>query len=198
MLYLLILALGWSWHLVVLAQYGTLMPPELIGFRGDGSPLTPYLQSIGRREWYHLWLYFLCICPLFVLYIGWLLRILLPGKGGVASKIFSSRATRDLVLLNLSTIFGVLLFSLVNMTNGYWTMRHIMPIYPVIYITLGTIVSGMWHRGGVEDKAALAVLLFFNTAFMGASTFVTMQHIDTLRPVPAILLWIPGMRTLFF
>lgn len=195
--FLAILALGFLWWFYIFMQFGSLVPTEFMGISGPRFE-SPYLKSISRRQWYYPWVIFLSLCPLAILYIvGGLAHIgkLFHGKTG----IFSSRPDVSLLfIISLASLACVVLFNIANaFTNGYWIMRHNMPMFPIIYITLGYIVSALLDKKNEIVTAYLVMLLFITGVFMSMSSFLTLSNITQLRPIPSILFWIPGLKSLF-
>jgi 4-amino-4-deoxy-L-arabinose transferase-like glycosyltransferase len=199
MIFLSILLAGFAWWLYVLFIYGSLIPHDFIGYKDGKIFSTPYLKSISNRTWYDLWIYFAAICPLFFVYLaaagGYIMkRLKAPG-----SFFVDSADTRILVIMNGAVIACVAVFSVINaFSNGYWVMRHILPIYPIIYITIGCIVSRLFARKDKILNAYLLVLIVINMFFMSTSTILTMLNPAGLKPLPALYFWIPGLSTSYF
>jgi uncharacterized membrane protein SirB2 len=184
------LSFGFSWWLYMYARFGSLIPP---GFGGDNlnHHVTPYLKSISKRQWYDLWIYFLAICPLFLFYLAsaakalsnWIQkRRMLPAL---------SDRTRSLIAVNAGIWAFVLVFSLINaQTNGYWVFRHIMPVFPIIYISLGVICSRILDRDKEMINSFLIACMIFTLVTMISSTAVSGLEVRNLKPVPVALYWL--------
>lgn len=194
-----IIAIGFSWHLYIAARFGSLLPVEFVG----NNPLqhaftSPYLKIISKRQWFHVWFYFLCICPLFILYLGAAIRcfVSLVKKKQWLSTL--STKTTNLLLINVSLITCVILFNIINLfTNGYWILRHNMPFFPAVYMTLGVISSTLIDRGNKRLNSFLLTIIFVTIVSMSASSFITVLNQTSLRPVPPIFFWVPGFEPYF-
>jgi len=184
------ISFGFVWWLYIYARFGSIIPP---GFGGDdiNRHVTPYLKSISKRQWYYLWIYFLAICPLFLLYLGAVVKALIDIiKGKRMLPSFSNR-TRSLFAANAGIWAFVLVFSLINsQTNGYWVFRHIMPVFPIIYISLGVICSRILDRNQEMTNAFLFACVLFTLVAMISSTAVTGLEVRNLKPIPVSLYWL--------
>jgi len=193
--YLAILAAGLLWWARVAVLYGTPLPADFVGLRPGREFTTTYLQQIGRRRWYDIWIYFLAICPLFALYLGALASRGIALARGLAG---TGAAQRLLVGLNAGVILAAAVASVANAyANGYWVPRHVMPVFPVIYITLGAILAAIFRRGDRALNIYLGGALFLTLFFMSASTFISMRATESLRTIPAGLFW-TGLEGLFY
>lgn len=185
-----ILSFGFVWWFYIYLRFGSIIPP---GFGGEEIEphVTPYLKSISKRHWYDLWIYFLAICPLFLIYLGAIVkkffdmigrRMMLPA---IPDKI------RTLVAANLGIGIFVLTFSLINsQTNGYWVFRHIMPVFPIIYISLGVICSKILNGDREVINSFLIACIFITLVTMVSSTAVTGLEVRNLKPIPVSLYWL--------
>ena len=181
---------GFVWWLYVYMYYGSLIPP---GFGEDNinQHVTPYLISISKRNWYDLWIYFLAICPLFLFYLGAAARALFKRIGRRQLLHNTSDSTRSLVAANFGIWIFVLVFSLINsQTNGYWVFRHIMPVFPIIYISLGVICSRMLDKNQEVISSFLLVSVLFTLVTMISSTAITGLEVRNLKPIPVSLYWL--------
>ena len=195
--FLAILTLGFLWWLYILAQFGSLTPTEFLGVSGHRFE-SPYLKSISMRHWYYPWAIFIILCPMAILYfIGGLAHTVkvFHGRTGILS---SRPDVSMLFIINLASLACVIVFNIANaFTNGYWIMRHNMPMFPIIYITIGCISSTILDKKNEIVSAYLAMILFITVVSMSMSSFLTLSNIAQLRPIPAILFWIPGIKSLF-
>jgi len=107
------ISFGFVWWLYIYLRFGSIIPP---GFGGEeiNRHVTTYLNSISKRQWYDLWIYFLAICPLFLIYLV-----------GIGKKVFDligrrrmfpaiSNEIRSLIAANAGIWIFVLIFSLIN------------------------------------------------------------------------------------
>lgn len=195
LVFLAILAAGLLWWAAVAVRYGTPLPADFVGQRPGTWFTPPYLQQIGRRRWFDIWIYFLGICPLFALYLGALAR-----RGSALVRGFASvgPAQRLIVGMNAGVILATAVVSVANaLGNGYWVLRHVMPVFPVIYITLGAILAALFRRGDRALNIYLGGALFLTIIFMSASTFLSIRYAASLRTFPAGLFW-AGLDRLFY
>ena len=184
------ISFGFVWWLYIYLRFGSIIPP---GFGGEeiNRHVTTYLNSISKRQWYDLWIYFLAICPLFLIYLA-----------GIGKKVFDligrrrmfpaiSNEIRSLIAANAGIWIFVLIFSLINsQTNGYWVFRHIMPVFPIIYISLGAICSRILDRDQELINSFLIACIFFTLVTMISSTAVTGLEVRNLKPIPVSLYWL--------
>lgn len=181
--------LGFIWWIYVFLKFGSLMPP---GFSyGVTSPsVTPYLKSIAKRNWYDLWIYFLAICPLFAIYLYGAGKVFFEiAKGRLALHDYLKR-TRLLIVANLGVWIFVLMFSFINIqTNGFWMFRHIMPVFPFIYISIGVICSQLLDQNQEMVNSFLVPYICFTIVTMAASTALTGIEVHNLKPIPVLLYW---------
>lgn len=197
-IFCLILLAGFLWWGYVFWTYGSLMPAEFMGHQAGKMFSSPYLRSILERNWYDVWFYFAAICPLFFVYLG-------GGMNYIVSrfqKLLPSKSNRQslaiLAAINISMIISTVLFSIINAhSNGYWTMRHMFPIYPVIYVTIGAAMSYMFSRRDKIMNAYLFVYVFLNLVCMSSSMVITVLNRAGLKAIPVLYLWIPGLREYF-
>ena len=193
--FLALLAAGLLWWAAVAVRYGTPLPADFVGVRPDREFSTAYLRQVGKRQWYDIWVYFLAICPLFALYLGTLANRGVALARGLAG---AGPAQRLLVGLNAGVLFAAAVASVANAyANGYWVLRHVMPVFPVIYLTLGAVVAALVRRGDRALNLYLGVALFLTLFFMSASTFLSMRAAASLRTIPAGLFW-SGLERLFY
>ena len=88
-------------------------------------------------------------------------------------------------------LLAVILFSFVNaLTNGYWILRHIMPIFPIIYITIGWLISNLCDRGNRVFNAYLIPFVLMTLIIMISSTFATTANVRNLKVIPILLFWV--------
>jgi 4-amino-4-deoxy-L-arabinose transferase-like glycosyltransferase len=197
-IFLLITSLGFLWWITILIRFGSLVPAEFVGIGKKGFT-TPYLDSINKRQWYHVWLYFLCICPVFALYIVVGVRRLFQILFGKIAYFELEQQERNIFIINLSSIGCVIAFNVANaFTNGFWIMRHYMPFFPIIYITTSWFLVELLERRNRATFSYLLVLLFITFVSMSVSTFLTILNITQLRPIPPIFFWVPKWQSLFF
>ena len=183
------IALGFSWWHYVFIKFGSMMPP---GFSyGVTSPsVTPYLKSISKRNWYDLWIYFLAICPLFAIYLYGAGKALFEAVGSRRTVPAISNEIRSLVAANTGIWVFVLIFSLINsQTNGFWMFRHIMPVFPFIYISIGVICSRLLDQNEELVNSFLVTYIIFTIVTMAASTAITGLEVRNLKPIPVLLYW---------
>jgi len=183
-------SLGFVWWLYVYERFGSLMPP---GFNGENlnQHVTPYLKSISKRQWYDLWIYFMAICPLFLVYIGGAAKSLYDWMRKGRIFLDKSNNTRPLISANVGIWTFVLVFSLINSrTNGYWVFRHIMPVFPIIYISLGVICSRMLDKNQELIASFLLVFVLLSLVTMTSSTAITGIEFQNLKPIPISLFWL--------
>ena len=188
--YLGTISCGFLWWLYIYVRFGSIIPP---GFGGGSlnNHVTPYLNSISKRQWFDLWIYFLAICPLFLLYLGAVFKTLFDIIDRRKLLPVFTKRTRILIAANAGAWTFVFLFTLINsQTNGYWVFRHIMPAFPIIYITLGVICSRILDRNRETANAFLIVCVLFTLMAMISSTAVTGLKIDNLKPIPISLYWL--------
>ena len=189
------LAGGFAWWVFLLVAFGSLTPPELD--QSLDHAISPYLQTLAEREWYHLWIYFLAMCPLFAIYVTGLAGRLWEQLGHPSTHHEFPRERRILLAANLGTLAVVVLFGIINeMRGAYWAFRHIMPTFPIIYISIGCFVTTMLARCNRVSKALLVALTVLTLVTMSASTYATGQKITNLKPIPQPLLWL-GFDSLF-
>jgi len=181
--------LGFTWWIYVVFKFGSLMPP---GFSyGVLSPsVTPYLKSIAKRNWYDLWVYFLAICPLFTIYLCGACKVLFEiAKARFTLHHYLDKA-RLLILANLGIWIFVLMFSFINIqTNGFWMFRHILPVFPFIYISIGVICSRLLDQNQEMVNSFLVTFICFTVVSMAASTAITGIEARNLKPIPILLYW---------
>ncbi len=183
------IAFGFSWWLYVFIKFGSMMPP---GFSyGVASPsVTPYLKSISQRNWYDLWIYFIAICPLFGIYLYGLGKGAIELAIGRRTSVGEEDSTRLILVANLGIWIFVLLFSFINaQTNGFWMFRHIMPVFPFVYISIGVICSRLLDRKQAMANSFLVAFIFFTFVTMAASTALTGIETRNLKPIPISLYW---------
>ena len=184
------LLFGFSWWLYILLRFGNLAPPEFTGGPSTAN-LTPYLKTISERGWYDIWIYFLAICPLFIVYIWGIGKYLVEFVKNCKDYFHWPNDTRILFAASAGMLIAVFLFSLINaFTNGYWIFRHSMPLFPFIYITIGWLVSGLLDRGNRVFNAYLIPFVLFTIVIMTSSTFASMANIQNLKPIPILLFWL--------
>ncbi|CAB1059579.1 hypothetical protein D1BOALGB6SA_4341 [Olavius sp. associated proteobacterium Delta 1] len=184
------LSFGFSWWLYMYARFGSLIPP---GFGGDNinHHVTPYLKSISKRQWYDLWIYFLAICPLFLFYLGGVSKTLYDCIGRRRTLPAISDRTRSLIAVNAGIWAFVLVISLINsQTNGYWVFRHIMPVFPIIYISLGVICSRILDRDHATINSLLIAFVLLTLVTMISSTAITGLENRNVKPIPVSLYWL--------
>lgn len=184
------ISFGFVWWLYIYVRFGSIIPPGFGGGDVNGH-VTAYLNSISKRQWFDLWIYFLAICPLFLLYLGVVVNALFDIiKRRKMLPVFTKR-TRVLIAANAGTWAFVFLFNLINsQTNGYWVFRHIMPVFPIIYISLGVICSRILDRNQQMTNAFLIVSVFFTLVAMISSNTVTGLEVRNLKPIPVLLYWL--------
>lgn len=195
-----IVLFGFSWWAYIFIKFGTLMPVEFVG-KGTPEEIfnSPYLEAISKRKWYHLWIYFLAICPLFLVYIIGTVKYLLQVITRPMSFFSFSLSKQYIVLINAASILCVLIFSLVNSkVHSYWAFRHIMPFFPIVYILLGFFISEIFKKKNKLVNSYLIVFVFFTFVFMSFSTLKTLDIENNLMPIPIILFWVPSLQTLFY
>ena len=183
------IAFGFSWWLYVFLKFGSMMPP---GFSyGVASPsVTPYLKSISHRNWYDLWIYFIAICPLFGIYLYGLGKGAIELAIGRRTSVGEEDSTRLILVANFGIWIFVLLFSFINaQTNGFWMFRHIMPVFPFVYISIGVICSRLLDRKQAMANSFLVAFIFFTFVTMAASTALTGIETRNLKPIPISLFW---------
>jgi 4-amino-4-deoxy-L-arabinose transferase-like glycosyltransferase len=184
------LSFGFVWWLYIYLRFGSIIPP---GFGGDdiNRHVTPYLKSISKRQWYDLWIYFVAICPLFLIYLGGIGKTLFELIGRRRRLPAFPNANRTLIAANSGIWVFVLMFSLINsQTNGYWVFRHIMPVFPFIYISLGVICSRILDRDQEMINSFLIVCVLFTLVTMISSTAVTGLEVRNIKPIPVSLYWL--------
>ncbi|MFQ5673506.1 MAG: ArnT family glycosyltransferase [Nitrospinales bacterium] len=199
-LYAGILALGFGWWVFVFLKYGSLMPAEFVGHvEGRARFTSPYIESVGLRSWYHVWLYFLAICPLFALYLHGAGRAVLKTKKTVRAFYGLPPALGMLIALNTASVLAVLTFNGVNIVGGTndWALRHNLPFLPVVYVTLGYIMTNLFKEENPRRNAGVIVWGFFTLVVMSFSTYNSLMAEGNLRALPALLLWVPGLADLF-
>jgi 4-amino-4-deoxy-L-arabinose transferase-like glycosyltransferase len=182
-------AFGFSWWIYVFLKFGSMLPP---GFSyGVASPsVTPYLKSISQRHWYDLWIYFLAICPLFSLYLFGFGQAVNRMVAGRLKSFDEQHSTLLIIVANIGIWFFVLIFSFINtQTNGFWMFRHIMPVFPFIYISIGVICSRVLDRKEEMANSFLVAFIFFTFVTMAASTALTGLEVRNLKPIPVSLYW---------
>ncbi len=184
------LVFGFAWWIYILLRLGSLTPPEFAAGPSTVN-LTPYLKSISERKWYDIWIYFLAICPLFTVYIWGMGKYLLALTRNAAGYFQWPNSVRLLVTANAGVILAVICFSFINaFTNGYWTLRHIMPIFPLIYITSGCLVSDLLDKGSRVLNAYIIPFVFITVIIMTSSTIATTANVNNLKVVPVLLIWL--------
>lgn len=184
------LSFGFIWWLYIYLRFGSIIPP---GFGGNdiNRHVTPYLNSISKRQWYDLWIYFLAICPLFLIYLVRFGKTLLDAIGRQKILPDFPNGIQTLVAANIGIWAFVLMFSLINsQTNGYWVFRHIMPVFPFIYISLGVICSRILDREQEMINSFLIVCVLFTLVTMISSTAVTGLEVRNMKPIPVLLYWL--------
>ena len=192
--YLAMLIPGFAWWLYVAVRFGTLLPAVFLGNK-PGAPLSPFMQTVSARTWYDIWFYYAGMCPLFLMYLWVVASWLVSGRPAWLESAEGDRGAASLVALNASVILCTVLFSVINsMSNGIWMLRHVLPLFPVIYITLGHVISRLMARRDPGVNAWLATGLLFNLAVM---SFSTMLNLTGIRAIPALFFWIPGLRDWF-
>lgn len=193
--YLAILAAGLLWWAGVAVRYGTPLPADFVGLRPGREFTTRYLEQIGRRQWYDIWIYFLAICPLFALYLG---AVASRGTALVRGLPAAGSAQRLLVGINAGVLLAAVAVSVANaFANGYWILRHVMPVFPVIYITIAAVLAALVRRGDRALNIYLGGAVFITLFFMSASTFMSMRAATSLRAIPALLFW-TGLEGRFY
>lgn len=195
-----ILAMGFAWWVFIFLKYGSLMPTEFIGHvEGQARFTSPYIESAGLRRWYHVWLYFLAICPLFALYLHGAANAVLNMAKTRRTFYGLPPAVRMLAALNAASILAVLIFDFANVMAGTddWALRHNLPFLPVVYVTLGYIMTNLFKKANPGLNAGLIVLSFFTLVVMSFSTYNSIMAEGNLRAIPALLLWVPGLADLF-
>ena len=193
-----ILLAGFFWWLYIFITYGSLMPHDFIGYRDGKVFSTPYLRSLSNRTWFDLWVYFAAICPLFFVYLAAAGHYTIQFMKVPPSFLEDSDNTGIMMTLNAASIACVAAFSVINaISNGYWVMRHIFQIYPMIYITIGCIVSRLMARRDGTLNAYLLVLILATLFFMSASTMISVLNTSGLKAMPAIYFWIPGLNSFY-
>jgi 4-amino-4-deoxy-L-arabinose transferase-like glycosyltransferase len=193
-----ILLVGFVWWLYIFLEFGSLIPPEFIGYRDGKIFSTPYLKSISERKWYDLWLYFAAICPLFFVYLAAIASYISQLARNLNAHLTDPLNVRILVIINGTVITCIVIFSLINAyAHGYWTMRHIFPVYPVIYITIGYVISLLLSKKESRLNAYLLVFIFLNMVFMSFSTILTMLNQAGLKAIPAFYFWVPGLNVFY-
>jgi 4-amino-4-deoxy-L-arabinose transferase-like glycosyltransferase len=199
LLYIGILFTGFAWWFYIIFRLGSLIPHEFFGSSGGQSFTSPYLSSISKRHWYHVWLYFTAICPLFIVYLYGIIKY-------AVSRIRNPEIFRDtpfniriLAAVNISLIVSTFAFNIMNAySNGYWILRHNLPIFPIIYITIAYITRLIFDENNKIINAYFIVFIFLNMVLMSFSTLITMLNQTTLKAVPAIFFWIPGASRFFY
>lgn len=184
------LSLGFVWWLYIYLRFGSIIPP---GFGADdiSGHVTPYLKSIANRQWYDLWIYYVAICPLFLLYLGGIGQTLCGAIVKRRRLAAIPDGIQTLMAANIGLWVFVLMFSLINsQANGYWVFRHIMPVFPFIYISLGVICSRALDREGAMINSFLIVGVLFTLVSMISSTAVTGLEVRNLKPIPVSLYWL--------
>jgi 4-amino-4-deoxy-L-arabinose transferase-like glycosyltransferase len=183
------ISFGFVWWLYFFVRFGSIIPP---GFDGEeiNRHVTPYLNSISKRQWYDLWVYFLAICPLLLIYLGGVGKALFDKVGRRKTLPAVSDRIRSLIAANAGIWVFVLLFSLINsQTNGYWVFRHIMPVFPIIYISIGVIFSQILDRDQETINSFLIALVLLTLVTMISSTTLTGFEVRNLKPIPVSLFW---------
>ena len=183
------ISFGFIWWLYIYMRFGSIIPP---GFGGEdiSRHVTPYLNSISKRQWYDLWIYFLAICPLFLIYLGGVGKTLFDMIGRRRTLPAISDGIRSLIAANAGIWVFVSIFSLINsQNNGYWVFRHIMPVFPIIYISLGVICSRILDRDREMINAFLIACVLFTLVTMISSTAVSGLEARNLKPIPVSLYW---------
>jgi 4-amino-4-deoxy-L-arabinose transferase-like glycosyltransferase len=184
------LSIGFAWWIYIYLRFGSVIPP---GFGGESiiQHVTPYLKSISQRRWYDLWIYFTAICPLFVIYVGSIGKTAFHMLRNRRTLSAISDETRSLIAINAAVWLFVISFSLINsQTNGYWVFRHIMPVFPIIYIALGVICSRILDQDREVTNSILIVGILFTLLTMISSTAVTGLEARNLKPIPVSLYWL--------
>ena len=184
------LVFGFVWWIYILIRFGSLTPSEFI--EGPSTTnLTPYLKGISERGWYDIWIYFLAICPLFIIYVWGIAKHLLRLTGNYRGYYQLPDNVRILLTGNAGMLLAIILFSVINaFTNGYWILRHIMPIFPIIYITIGWLISNLWDRGNRVFNAYLIPFVLMTLIIMISSTFATTANVRNLKVIPILLFWV--------
>ncbi|HID03520.1 MAG TPA: hypothetical protein EYP18_09990, partial [Desulfobacterales bacterium] len=193
-----IIALGFSWWIYIIIRFGTLMPSA---FLGGGINKSKYMISIAKRDWYHIWLYFTCIFPLFVLYLCGICYNIWALAANIKGFFLKSKKDAMMVAINSSSILCVLVFSIINtISNKLWTFRHMMPFFPIVYITVGHITVSLFRKNnGLVNSYILTLVLltFINMCFSSCITLMLM-YTGNLTPFPALFFLIDEFRKFFY
>ena len=189
-------ALGFAWWIYILLRFGSLAPAAFVS-GGSTETLTPYLRALAQREWTDVWLYFTAICPLFVVYVAGIGRRVVRLAAAPGTFRDMPDGPRGFLALNVGALLAVLVFSLLNAhIGGTWTLRHIMPLFPIVYIGIGRFLTKAFDREHRVLNAALLALLLLTVLVMSASTFATTFNERNLKPAPISLFWL-GLEDLF-
>ncbi|MFQ5717805.1 MAG: hypothetical protein ACE5GQ_11995, partial [Nitrospinales bacterium] len=195
-----IVALGFAWWTFIFLKYGSLAPAEFIGHVEGKAPFTsPYIENSALRHWGHVWLYFLAICPLFVLYPYGAAQVVWTASKKPRRFCEGPPPLRLLIALNAASILSVLAFITINIVGGThdWALRHNLPFFSVAYITLGVMTTNALRKGNPRLNAVLVTLVFFTLVEMSFSTYNSMMAEGNLSAIPALLMWIPGLAGFF-
>lgn len=192
-----IIVFGFSWWLYIIIRFGTLLPEE---FLGGGINKSEYMISISKRSWYHIWLYFACIFPLFIMYVCGICYNIWAVAKNIRGLFLQPNRYVMMVAINASSILCVLAFSIINaVSNKLWTFRHIMPCFPIIYITVGYIIVSLFRKENRIVNSyvlAFALLTFINMCFSTCITLMIM-YAGNLVPAPAVFFLIEDFRKFF-
>lgn len=197
-LFAAIILSGFSWWFYILIKFGSLYPSA---FKGGGSYESAYLASLAKRQWYHIWLYFLCICPLFLLYlvsIGQTIALMFVR----ARSFFQNNSNEylSLVAINAASVLYIIIFTIVNMkSNNYWTFRHVMVVFPIIYITLGRLTDFL-IRKDYQGNSYIFASVYFTVITMSFSTYHVLSYMTkgNLKAIPPIMVMVPELRKFFY
>jgi len=193
-----LVALGFSWWVVVLMKYGSLLPVEFVGKGTEETFHSSYLDSIRARSWYHIWIYFLAFFPLALIYMVDLGKNLSMATRRRDTFYKLPPSTRFILLLNLASILAVVVFDIANaFSNKAWAFRHIMPIFPFIYIATAHAVSSCLTHKNLILRNATALLTGLTLILMASSTYYTVRDPLNLKVIPSIFEWISGLKPFF-
>ncbi len=193
-----LVGLGFLWWGAVFAHYGTLLPVDFVGDGTEAVHQSTYMDSMRARSWYHIWMYFAAFFPPVFFYAihlgGDLLRV------STRREEIYTFADRDrfLLLLNIASLLAVIGFSVANaLSNKAWAFRHIMPVFPVIYITTAHVLSRCLEGRGAAVKRATVTLSGATLILMAASTWSTIRNPLNLKVIPVIFYWFPALKPFF-
>jgi 4-amino-4-deoxy-L-arabinose transferase-like glycosyltransferase len=197
-LYFGLVALGFSWWATIVFKYGSLLPVEFIGDSTEEVAHSPYLDKMRMRSWYHIWIYFTAVFPLFILYISTLGKNFFNAIKNWDGFSDTSIPIRFLALVNISSILAVVGFDIANsISNKVWVFRHIMPVFPFIYITTTYALISLLNQKNQILKKAGILLSCLTLILMGSSTYYTIKNPWNIKVIPSIFGWIPELKPFF-